>query len=172
MYLSVGSGSTRYKDTLNLDMCELHNVDIVADARKIPFENEYFDGIIACHVVEHFRKNEHIPLLMEWRRVIKPSGKIYICVPNFLKCIKYYLENKRGLRYEYWEQTIFGLYRNEGDEHKSGITEQYLTELLFKTGFVDLKWAEDMSIEYEHNIEVIAIKGNVKINEDNKVWQL
>jgi SAM-dependent methyltransferase len=169
MFLSIGSGSTRYKDTLNLDIEDAYNVDIVADARKIPFEDEYFDGVIASHVLEHFRKEEHIYLLREWRRVIKPNGKIYICCPDFIKCVKYYAENRRGLRFSYWEQTIFGLFRGKGDIHLSGITDDYLTDLLFKTGFVDLKWSENMPEYFEHNLEVIATKGNNK-NKEDKLW--
>ena len=170
MYLSIGSGSTKYENTLNLDIENAYNVDVVADARNIPFEDEHFEGIIASHVLEHFGKWEHMSLMKEWKRVIQPNGKMYICVPNFMKCIKYYLENRRGLRHSYWEQTIFGLNRGKADIHLSGITEQYLTELLFKSGFVDLKWSKDMPENFEHNIEVIAIKGNNKTKED-KVWQ-
>lgn len=170
MYLSIGSGSTKYKDTLNLDIEDCHNVDIVADARKIPFDDEYFDGVIACHILEHFWKQEHMVLLREWKRIIKPNGKIFIVVPDFMKCLKYYLENARGMRYSYWEQTIFGLNRSKGDIHLSGITGQYLTELLFKSGFVDLQWKKLEECE-EHNLKVIATKVT-KTNEKDKVWQL
>lgn len=171
MFLSVGSGSTKYENTINMDMEKLFNVDVVGDIRNIPFGDEYFEGIIAVHILEHFWKYEHMSLIKEWKRVIKPNGKIYINCPDFIKCLKNYLENKGGLRYGYWEQTIFGMNRSKGDVHLSGITKQYLEELLFKNDFVNLKW-EELDGNNEHNISVTATKKCDQKNKEDKVWQL
>lgn len=48
---------------------------IVADAEKIPFKDEYFDSIIANHVL--FYLNDLNLGLKEIRRVLKPNGILY-----------------------------------------------------------------------------------------------
>ncbi len=48
---------------------------IVADAEKIPFKDEYFDSIIANHVL--FYLNDLDLGLKEIRRVLKPNGILY-----------------------------------------------------------------------------------------------
>lgn len=165
--LNIGSADVRYEgDVINLDIQEGINVDIIADARDLPYEDNYFDGIIASHILEHFKREEHFGLLIEWRRVLKHDCKMFIGCPDIFKCMQYYLDNKRGLRDSYWYQCIYGLAdRRKFDTHLSGINEQYLTELLFKTGFRDLVWKKYDECE-DHNIGVTATK---KQDPDNLI---
>ncbi len=45
------------------------------------FASDYFDFIYMVHVIEHFP--EHISLLKEVNRVLKPGGILFIATPNF-----------------------------------------------------------------------------------------
>ena len=55
-----------------------HKVDPVA--RKIDVEDNFFDLVIASHVLEHV--TDPIDLFQELGRVCKPGGKIYIETPS------------------------------------------------------------------------------------------
>jgi len=164
-YLQVGCGGVRFKDTINLDISKNPAVlaDVIADCGIIPFEDETFDGIIALHVLEHTLRERHESILSEWWRVLKPGGKLLFECPDFEKCLKAYLDNYKGLRDTYWYITIFGMGRNdigESDRHVSGITVQYITDLLFKVGFCDLDWKESPE-SCNHNIKLVATKGEI-----------
>lgn len=55
--------------------------DVHADvSKKLPFDNEYADTIIARHILEHTQ--DPIAVLREWSRVLKKGGKIIVAVPN------------------------------------------------------------------------------------------
>lgn len=47
---------------------------------KIPFEDDYFDVIVASHIIEHL--NEPLNFFRECMRVLKPSGMLYIEAPS------------------------------------------------------------------------------------------
>jgi len=140
-YLNIGSGSAKRKKCLNVDINwdVVENIDMAADLEQLPFKNNAFKGVIASHVLEHICEYGHEGCIRECWRVLKPDGKLYIEVPDFDACIKNFSENYLGQR-EKWHQFIFGRHAYKGDEHKSGITGEYLTDLLLEFGFGDLKW--------------------------------
>ncbi|MFA4826910.1 MAG: methyltransferase domain-containing protein [Candidatus Shapirobacteria bacterium] len=51
-----------------------------ADATKLPFENNFFDRIIASEILEHIPNDQKA--LEEMYRVLKPGGTAVITVPN------------------------------------------------------------------------------------------
>jgi SAM-dependent methyltransferase len=55
-------------------------VDIVADAAKIPLPDESVDFVISSHVLEHLF--DPIGALLEWNRVVKRHGIIFMIVPH------------------------------------------------------------------------------------------
>ncbi|MEW6614395.1 MAG: class I SAM-dependent methyltransferase [Thermodesulfobacteriota bacterium] len=55
---------------------------ICADIRNLPFQNAYFDTIIALEIIEHLPKCDHERVINEILRVAKPDAVIYISTPN------------------------------------------------------------------------------------------
>ena len=55
---------------------------------SMPFDDNAFDLVYNSGVIEHFRDPENIAALQEMARVVKPSGKIVVIVPNTL-CLWY-----------------------------------------------------------------------------------
>ena len=53
--LNVGSGSGQVEGYLNVDLCLLEGVDVVADLHKIPwpFRDDQFEIILCNHYIEH-----------------------------------------------------------------------------------------------------------------------
>lgn len=54
---------------------------IKVEGEKLPFEDKTFDLIIALDVLEHIDSDREA--VDEWRRVLKPMGKLLITVPAF-----------------------------------------------------------------------------------------
>jgi len=80
--LNVGSGSTKLRENIvNLDIENSPNVDVVADAHNLPFEDGEFDCVYCNAVLEHLEK----PWIAtsEIQRVMKKGG-IAIVVAPFL----------------------------------------------------------------------------------------
>lgn len=55
-------------------------VDIVANGDDIPLPDESQDFIVSSHVIEHFPNP--IKALIEWDRLVKPGGIIFMIVPH------------------------------------------------------------------------------------------
>jgi SAM-dependent methyltransferase len=51
-----------------------------ADAAQLPFPANYFDAVFSNHSLEHFR--DLAGALEEIGRVVKPSGSLYVAVPD------------------------------------------------------------------------------------------
>ncbi len=83
-------------DTLNVDLTDSMNtvfkqeekrlcgraleVDIVAGGDDVPFPDASQDFIVSSHVIEHFPNP--IKALIEWNRLVKPGGIIFMIVPH------------------------------------------------------------------------------------------
>jgi ubiquinone/menaquinone biosynthesis C-methylase UbiE len=48
---------------------------------SLPFDNESFEGIYNLGVMEHFTEEEIVEILLEFKRVLKPGGKIVLFIP-------------------------------------------------------------------------------------------
>ncbi len=95
--LNIGSGTGGTIPLLQ-EFGEVFNVDVSEQALKmltdqginnlykiegieLPFEDSYFDIAVAMDVLEHIDKDAKA--LVEWSRVIKPSGRLIITVPAY-----------------------------------------------------------------------------------------
>jgi len=73
--------------------------DVLYDGKRLPFENEMFDGILSTEVIEHIPDAE--PAVEELFRVLKPGGKLLITVP--------FVWNEHGMPYDYLRYTSAGI---------------------------------------------------------------
>ena len=95
--LNIGCGTGGTVDTLQ-KFGEVHNVDVSDEALgfmkrkgyknlykvsgiKLPFPDNTFDAVGAFDVLEHIELDKEA--LREWRRVLKPGGKLLITVPAY-----------------------------------------------------------------------------------------
>jgi ubiquinone/menaquinone biosynthesis C-methylase UbiE len=58
----------------------VHHID--ADARRLPFENDSFDGCVTLQVLEHIQHSKQA--ILEIARVLKPGGRFFISCENYL----------------------------------------------------------------------------------------
>lgn len=59
---------------------------LVADAHKLPYQNDFFDAVFCIEMLEHV--DDPIKVLNEIKRVIKKNKRIYILVPTESKLFK------------------------------------------------------------------------------------
>jgi len=130
-------------------------VDHVGNAGDLSrFADDTFDLVYASHVLEHFDYHrELVPALQEWRRVLTPTGKLLISVPD-LDVLSRMLVAKEHLtlaeRFQVM-QMMFGAQSDQYDYHKVGLNQDFLFGFLQRAGFrvaervADLGYFEDTS---------------------------
>lgn len=67
--------------------------DVVADVRDLPYPDGSVEEVFAGHVLEHLDWDEGQAALAEWRRVLRPGGKLGVVVPDFREIALRYLAN-------------------------------------------------------------------------------
>ena len=84
--LDLGSGNTKIKGSIGMDMLNLPNVDVVHDFNifPYPFEDNYFKKIVCFNSLEHVESV--ISVLKELHRISKNQAIIHIESPHFSSC--------------------------------------------------------------------------------------
>lgn len=135
--LNIGSGETKIPGYLSVDKFA-KNIDVRADAKKLPYKNNFVDEIYSCHMIEHQHNVDVIPMFKEWYRVLKPSGILIIKCPNFETYLREFLAMKDTdpLKYTWGIINIYGhTHRSEGLGTRGGFTVGRLKTQLSKIGF-------------------------------------
>lgn len=83
--LDIGCGEKPYAkyfkcQYVGLDFCPETKAEIIANAWKIPCQNNEFDGIIFNQALEHITETEKT--ISEIRRVLKPGGLCIVTAPQ------------------------------------------------------------------------------------------
>jgi len=82
------------------------------------------DVVVAFDLIEHFRREELLPLVDQVRRVLKPGGRLIIHTPNA-------------------ESPFFGRIRYGDLTHELAFTRSSLSQLLLASGFRQMTFHED-----------------------------
>jgi len=77
----------------------------VADATKLPFDNNFFDVIVSSHVLEHI--NDDVAVIQECARVLKPGGELILWVPGRTSGIATQEEWKKNGHYRMYNKKRF-----------------------------------------------------------------
>jgi len=134
MILDIGCGETK-KGDIGLDVRKINGVDIVGDARVLPFRDNSFDCVYSSDVIEHFSHREVRNIVGEWVRVLKRGGIIEILCPDlraraFLFVISPTWKNVENI---YGEQDYLDNY------HKGGFSFGLLKSILEYNGIIKIK---------------------------------
>ncbi len=84
----MGCGNKKWDGWINVD---LHSniADIKCDLRKLEIASDSADAVAAIHVLEHFYEWEVFDVLTEWKRILKPNGKMILELPCMDKVFAY-----------------------------------------------------------------------------------
>lgn len=98
--LHLGCGKRDFgKKWIHVDGEKFPHVVFNNITRLDHFKNDFVHLIYASHVIEYFDREEVIPVLEEWVRVLKPGGILRLAVPDFRAMAALYIVGARGLRY-------------------------------------------------------------------------
>lgn len=107
------------------------------DARSLArIANSSVDEIRASHVLEHIGMRETLPTLMEWHRVLKPGGRLFVAVPDFKKIIGTFIQDEPDPRMEMY---LMGGQTDRDDYHKAVFWFEKIEALMQAAGFVRVR---------------------------------
>lgn len=82
-----------------LDVAPAYSVDVVGDARRMPFSDASMDVVLITQVLEHIP--EPLPVIAEIQRILKPGGTLLLSVPSIFP--------QHGSPGDYWRYMPQGL---------------------------------------------------------------
>lgn len=115
------------------------------------FPDDTFAELYASHVLEHFDfADEVLPVLAEWRRVLRPGGTLYVSVPDMERLCQLYLR-ARGLpdKRKMIMCMFFGGHVDCYDYHLTGFDEDYLKRFLEEAGFHSIRRVENFDLFFD-----------------------
>lgn len=125
--------SDAWNSTYPTDRC-LEDFSVVScDIEKdsLPYGDESFSGIVFTEVLEHIAVQHPAKLMVEFKRVIAPSGMIIFSTPNVCN-ISNLLALLKGKNI-FWDTRIF---YGSTDRHNREFTPDEVLELFLGAGFV------------------------------------
>ena len=132
----IGCGDRKEIDeSIGIDIRKIKGVDIIADARKLPFKDNCFDHVYSSHVIEHFSHHEVKEVLREWIRVLREGGTFELRCPDLqARALLFFLKPS-------WEnvRNVYGSQDYPENYHKCGFSYRLLKELLKRLGLVSIK---------------------------------
>ncbi|APB34215.1 hypothetical protein GlitD10_1889 [Gloeomargarita lithophora Alchichica-D10] len=152
MVLRLHIGGTRpHPDWKIVDVEPRPEVDYVMDASDLSgFGDESVDVIYTSHVLEHFHhtlNNELLRVLVEWRRVLKPGGRLLISVPDLrILCWLYGNPNLLPDERMHLMRIMFGGQTDEYDVHKAGLDFEILGMYVEQAGFRDYEQVSEFNL--------------------------
>lgn len=155
--LNIGCGCAKIEDYINIDCDPSVKPDIILDitTHPLPFEDKSIDEVTMFHTIEHINRKNHQAVLAEVNRALKLGGTFIVSFPDGEKCVRYFLENTRGMR-DYWEKTILGRGITIWDRHAAIILTVDFLPFLRELGFGKLKVCEE--VNQPHNTVIMAEK--------------
>jgi len=136
--VNLGAGEKPLEGYVNTDVRALRGIDVLADVRRLPFEDGSVEELCSQHLVEHFRFHElRTVILPYWHQLLAPSGQLRVVCPDLSALVA--SASKQEMTMEQLAVAVFGLQDYSGDDHLAMYTPESLTEMLLGVGFAEVK---------------------------------
>ena len=148
--LNVGCGWRDFgADWVHIDGGDYPHLDY-HNIMELPQQKDSVDLLYASHVIAYFDREEIVPLLSEWKRVLKPGGILRLATPNFVKYAELYSLGKISLN-----QCVGPLYgqmplNNETIYHKTTYDFESLSCILKKLEMKEVQVYNLNDTEHAH----------------------
>lgn len=148
--LNLGARNRPIPGFLSMD-CDPHQgIDIVGDVADLSrFADGSVSEIFASHILEHFPHPRTAAVLKEWARVLKPSGILYVAVPDFARAVELY--KQAGSLTPWLKNFLWGDQGYPTAYHYTGFDESLLRAMLHEAGFLDVIRVEQFPIHAERD---------------------
>jgi predicted SAM-dependent methyltransferase len=174
--LNLGCGGTRIKNFCNIDANPRSSCDVIGRVDKLKLAPGSVGSIYTSHVFEHIPRADAPRVLAEWYRVLKPGGRLYVCVPDQEVLFKVYVDNLPRYHTQEGKYLVdracyltYGGQTSKHDYHYYGYSYTTLKHLLESVGFrdirrfdrggVDLPLPNDISVAH---VDTFAMSLNVE----------
>jgi autotransporter strand-loop-strand O-heptosyltransferase len=129
--LNLGCGNDIRKGYINIDKYNNTGlVDFKFDLGDLSyFDDESVDEIFTAHVFEHISINDIYAVVNEWKRVLRPGGKLVLYLPNLEHEVKIWLESPDEDKFLNVHR-IFGGQTHPGNAHYCGFNPGSLKSFL------------------------------------------
>ena len=142
--LHLGCGKRLWPGWLNVD---LEQGDYLCDIRILTLPDSYAERAAAIHVFEHLWPWDVPPALAEWKRVLRPGGKLVLELPNLQRILSHiFIRMNKGEQpsrsfswLPMWGDPAF---KDPAMMHKWGYFPIDVENLLKDAGFVDITHEE------------------------------
>jgi ubiquinone/menaquinone biosynthesis C-methylase UbiE len=136
---------------------------VQCDLRELTFPDGHADRIAAMHVFEHFYFWETQPLLAEWKRVLKPGGKLVLelpCMDKVFSHIAHCLVKGEQPSAVFSWLPIWGdpKHKDPAMCHRWGYFKSDMVNLLNQAGFVDVAHEDPRYHFPMRDMRVVATK--------------
>lgn len=168
--LNLGCGDKLLDGYVNVDLVDQRakvKPDVIADISDLSmYEDNSVDEILAVHVVEHFWRWEVEAILDEWKRVLRPGGKIILECPNLMTACEEFLKDpdKKCQAGSEANNTMWVFYGDPAWKdplmcHRWGYTPKSLAELLRTVGFSGIKQEPaEFKMREPRDMRITAVK--------------
>jgi SAM-dependent methyltransferase len=148
--LNLGCGDKILQGYINVDFAESrkgNKPDIISDLRALEFAHDYADEILSVHVIEHFYPWEAKDLLLHWKDILKPGGRLVLECPNILTAAEMLLKDPDRAARADGKDGQLAMWPLYGDPawkdplmcHRWGYTPTPLIDLLNHCGFSNVR---------------------------------
>lgn len=134
---------------INIDKNPRKESEIKGDIRKLDFDDNSVELMIAKNILQVFSHREFQKILLEWKRVLKPGGTLILSVPDLKSILKAYIIGT--IDFKETQEGLFGKQVNEYEYFYNGFDQNSLANNLNKLGFkvVDLQIIKMNSSKFE-----------------------
>lgn len=146
MRLHVGCGKRVLDGWTNIDVVRNpgapRDPEILAPAHAIPLPDGCASEVMAIHVFEHVALWQAPAVLAEWRRLLRPGGRLVLELPDLLKCARNLLRLAETGGKPLQQMAMWGIYGDATLEdphmmHQWGWWPESLSAFLVQQGFRD-----------------------------------
>ena len=133
--LHLGCGNNLLPGYVNIDKYN-PQADRLMDGGQLDYPDGSVSEILTSHMIEHVPLSEFKAMLLEWKRVLKPGGRLTIRCPNHELYIRMWLEGDDEYRWGTGLNTILGIQdRGPGHLNRNLFTVTRLEQLVREAGF-------------------------------------
>jgi predicted SAM-dependent methyltransferase len=141
--LNLGCGEDVRPGYVNADIRRIDGVAVVCDMKALPFRDGSLEEITARDVIEHVSWRKVPGMVREWRRALRPFGRLILQTPDLEGLLRLYREQCEGWRREDGDdkgvdpivERLYGGQDYEGNFHHVAFDKYTLQALLERESF-------------------------------------